>query len=75
MYSALSFSIAQGTAELPYLAAQAMLYSTLIYLLVHFEFTAVKFFWWGLLRPVGPMGGGGRWCSGRVGICWLAPTC
>ena len=64
MYSSLAFSIAQGLAELPFLVVQAAIYCVIVYFMVHFEYTAAKFFWWVGLGGAGG-GRGGAACSLR----------
>ncbi|XP_071742297.1 ABC transporter G family member 32 [Rutidosis leptorrhynchoides] len=46
MYSALPFAFAQGAIEFPYVLAQALIYSTIFYLLAAFEWTTWKFIWY-----------------------------
>eukprot|EP00198_Chlamydomonas_reinhardtii_P008553 XP_001697890.1 ABC transporter [Chlamydomonas reinhardtii] len=45
MFHVLPYVLSQGLAEMPYLAVQSILYSIIVYFLIQFEFTAVKFFW------------------------------
>ena len=51
--------------EIPYILAQAALYSVVTYFMIQFEFDAAKFFWWA----------GGRRVCVRVLICPLAHMC
>ncbi|KAI4377121.1 hypothetical protein MLD38_014805 [Melastoma candidum] len=46
MYSALPFAFAQVVIELPYVLAQAMIYSTIFYSMAAFEWTFLKFVWY-----------------------------
>ncbi|KAF6262511.1 ATP-binding cassette transporter [Scenedesmus sp. NREL 46B-D3] len=46
MYSPLPFAVAQVLVELPYVVLQSLLYGTITYLLVHFELSAAKFWWY-----------------------------
>ncbi|KAK4837165.1 hypothetical protein QYF36_003319 [Acer negundo] len=46
MYSALSYAIAQAMIEIPYIFAQAVVYGVIVYAMIGFEWTAVKFFWY-----------------------------
>lgn len=46
MYSAVPFGLAQVLVEIPYIALQAILYGTITYALICFEWTAAKFFWY-----------------------------
>jgi len=43
MYGAFPYALAQGLVEIPYVAVQAVLYSIIIYFMIQFEFTAVKY--------------------------------
>ncbi|XP_042517769.1 ABC transporter G family member 36-like [Macadamia integrifolia] len=45
MYSALPYAIAQVVVEIPYVFVQTTYYSLIVYAMVSFEWTAVKFFW------------------------------
>ncbi|KAJ4838958.1 hypothetical protein Tsubulata_014816 [Turnera subulata] len=45
MYSALPYAFAQVLIEIPYVFAQAAVYSILVYSMIGFEWTAAKFFW------------------------------
>ncbi|KAG2441719.1 hypothetical protein HXX76_003334 [Chlamydomonas incerta] len=45
MFHVFPYVLSQGLAEMPYLAVQSILYSIIVYFLIQFEFTAVKFFW------------------------------
>jgi len=44
-YHPLAYSLAQGAIEIPYVALQSILYTVIVYFMIHFEFTASKFFW------------------------------
>ncbi|KAL5756301.1 hypothetical protein ACOSP7_020727 [Xanthoceras sorbifolium] len=46
MYSALPYAIAQVMIEIPYIFAQAVVYGVIVYAMIGFEWTAVKFFWY-----------------------------
>ncbi|GAQ78767.1 pleiotropic drug resistance protein [Klebsormidium nitens] len=46
MYSAIPYTLAQGAIEFPYVIVQSIIYSLITYSLIHFEWTAVKFFWY-----------------------------
>ncbi|KAJ4794728.1 ABC transporter G family member 39 [Rhynchospora pubera] len=46
MYSALTYAMAQVVIEIPYTFAQAILYSVLVYSMIGFQWTAVKFIWY-----------------------------
>ncbi|KAK0596144.1 hypothetical protein LWI29_013201 [Acer saccharum] len=46
MYSAISYAIAQVMIEIPYIFAQAVVYSVIVYAMIGFEWTAIKFFWY-----------------------------
>lgn len=46
MYSALPFGFAQVLVEVPYVVAQSVLYSTITYALICFEWTAAKYFYY-----------------------------
>ncbi|KAK2651475.1 hypothetical protein Ddye_011331 [Dipteronia dyeriana] len=46
MYSALSYSIAQVMIEIPYIFAQTVVYGIIVYTMIGFEWTAIKFFWY-----------------------------
>lgn len=46
MYSPLPFAVAQVLVELPYVIVQALLYGTITYMLIGFELTAAKFWWY-----------------------------
>ncbi|KAE8718417.1 Pleiotropic drug resistance protein 3 [Hibiscus syriacus] len=53
MYSAMPYSIAQACfspfcvlIEIPYIFVQAVLYGLIVYAMIAFEWTAVKFFWY-----------------------------
>ncbi|KAG2451837.1 hypothetical protein HYH02_003613 [Chlamydomonas schloesseri] len=45
MFHVFPYVLSQGLAEMPYLAVQSIIYSSIVYFLIQFEFTAVKFFW------------------------------
>ncbi|GAB2293477.1 transcription factor [Dionaea muscipula] len=45
MYSALPYALAQVIVEIPYVLIQAAYYSVIVYGMVRFQWTAVKFFW------------------------------
>ncbi|KAK1376036.1 hypothetical protein POM88_032229 [Heracleum sosnowskyi] len=45
MYSALPYAFAQVLVEIPYVLAQAGAYSGIVYAMIGFEWTVVKFFW------------------------------
>ncbi|KAM4111359.1 hypothetical protein ACJW30_05G061400 [Castanea mollissima] len=46
MYSALSYAFAQVLIEFPYVFVQALVYGVIVYVLIGFEWTAAKFFWY-----------------------------
>ncbi|KAL9350667.1 hypothetical protein Peur_057922 [Populus x canadensis] len=46
MYSAFPYAMAQVVVELPYLLAQAVAYSIIVYSMIGFEWTVAKFFWY-----------------------------
>ncbi|KAJ3701260.1 hypothetical protein LUZ61_004965 [Rhynchospora tenuis] len=46
MYSALIYAMGQVVIEIPYTLAQAILYSVLVYSMIGFQWTALKFFWY-----------------------------
>ncbi|XP_062008275.1 pleiotropic drug resistance protein 1-like [Rosa rugosa] len=46
MYSALAYAFAQVTIELPYILVQAVVYGVITYLMIGFERTFVKIFWY-----------------------------
>ncbi|CAB4272708.1 unnamed protein product [Prunus armeniaca] len=46
MYSALPYAFAQVLIELPYILVQSVVYGVIIYTLIGFEMTLVKFFWY-----------------------------
>ncbi|KAK4590501.1 hypothetical protein RGQ29_020878 [Quercus rubra] len=46
MYSALPYAFAQVLIEVPYAFVQAMVYDVIVYVLIGFEWTAAKFFWY-----------------------------
>ncbi|KAF2321480.1 hypothetical protein GH714_000045 [Hevea brasiliensis] len=46
MYSAMPYAYAQALIELPYIFAQAGVYSVITYAMIGFEWTAAKFFWY-----------------------------
>eukprot|EP00262_Sarcandra_glabra_P008138 TRINITY_DN2136_c0_g2_i1.p1 TRINITY_DN2136_c0_g2~~TRINITY_DN2136_c0_g2_i1.p1 ORF type:complete len:791 (-),score=137.44 TRINITY_DN2136_c0_g2_i1:3-2042(-) len=45
MYSALPYAMAQVIVEIPYVFVQTTYYSLIVYAMVSFEWTVVKFFW------------------------------
>ena len=49
MYSPWPFAIAQGNVEMPYLVAQTLIYSCIVYWMVGFAPVASKFFWFVLI--------------------------
>ncbi|XP_024516623.1 ABC transporter G family member 31 [Selaginella moellendorffii] len=46
MYSPLPYAFAQGAIEIPYLVLQTIIYGLVTYSMIHFEWTAAKFFWY-----------------------------
>ncbi|KAL9400281.1 hypothetical protein Peur_009242 [Populus x canadensis] len=46
MYSALPYAFAQVMIEIPYTLAQALIYGVIVYSMIGFEWTAIKFFWY-----------------------------
>ncbi|KAJ3701263.1 hypothetical protein LUZ61_004968 [Rhynchospora tenuis] len=46
MYSALPYAWAQVVIEIPYTFVQAVVYCLLVYSMIEFQLTAVKFFWY-----------------------------
>ncbi|KAH9560799.1 hypothetical protein CY35_06G126700 [Sphagnum magellanicum] len=46
MYAPMPYAIAQGLVEIPYILAQAIIYSTITYAMINFQWTAAKFFWY-----------------------------
>lgn len=48
MYSALPFALAAGSVEIPYILAQALLYSPIVFFLVKFDNSGGWQFWCGL---------------------------
>ncbi|KAL2643201.1 hypothetical protein R1flu_010788 [Riccia fluitans] len=46
MYSSIPYAVAQGLIEVPYIFTQTAVYSLITYSLIHFEWTAAKFFWY-----------------------------
>ncbi|WOG89283.1 hypothetical protein DCAR_0208520 [Daucus carota subsp. sativus] len=46
MYSALPYAFAQVLVEIPYVLAQAGVYSIIVYAMIGFDWTVVKFFWY-----------------------------
>ncbi|XP_020415180.1 pleiotropic drug resistance protein 1 isoform X3 [Prunus persica] len=46
MYSALAYALAQVLIELPYILVQTVVYGVIIYKMIGFELTLVKFFWY-----------------------------
>ncbi|KAI6671977.1 hypothetical protein NL676_006862 [Syzygium grande] len=46
MYSALPYALAPVLIEVPYILAQVIMYSLIVYPMIGFEWTAEKFFWY-----------------------------
>ncbi|KAK0597626.1 hypothetical protein LWI29_027037 [Acer saccharum] len=46
MYSTFPYAVAQVLIEIPYIFAQAVVYGVIVYAMIGFEWTAVKFFWY-----------------------------
>ncbi|KAG6770690.1 hypothetical protein POTOM_026379 [Populus tomentosa] len=46
MYSALPYAFAQVMIEIPYTLVQAFIYGVIVYSMIGFEWTAIKFFWY-----------------------------
>lgn len=46
MYSALPYAFAQVVIEVPYIFVQAVIYSLIVYVMIGFEWTVTKFFWY-----------------------------
>ncbi|KAL0319191.1 UNVERIFIED_CONTAM: Pleiotropic drug resistance protein 1 [Sesamum angustifolium] len=46
MYSSLPYAFAQVAIEFPYIFAQAAVYGSIVYVMIGFERTAAKFFWY-----------------------------
>lgn len=46
MYSPMPFAIAQVLVELPYVILQSLLYGAITYMLIGFEMTATKYWWY-----------------------------
>ncbi|CAL8462536.1 g2069 [Coccomyxa elongata] len=46
MYGVIPYAIAQGAVEFPWALGQSIVYSCITYFMIHFEFTAAKFFWY-----------------------------
>ncbi|PKI62067.1 hypothetical protein CRG98_017440 [Punica granatum] len=46
MYSTLPYAVAQVLIEIPYILAQAVTYGVIVYAMIGFEWTVVKFFWY-----------------------------
>ncbi|XP_074562051.1 ABC transporter G family member 36-like isoform X3 [Curcuma longa] len=46
MYSALPYAFGQVVIELPYVLVQSLVYGVIVYAMIGFEWTAVKFFWY-----------------------------
>ncbi|KAF3327955.1 ABC1 protein-like protein [Carex littledalei] len=46
MYSALPYAFGQAVIELPYVPVQALAYGVVVYAMIGYEWTAVKFFWY-----------------------------
>ncbi|EMS49680.1 ABC transporter G family member 38 [Triticum urartu] len=45
MYCTLAYAIAQMAIELPYMLVQVLIFASIVYPMIGFEMTAVKFFW------------------------------
>ncbi|KAK3411034.1 hypothetical protein EUGRSUZ_J03049 [Eucalyptus grandis] len=45
MYSAVAYALAQVLIEVPYIVAQVITYTLIVYAMIGFEWTAEKFFW------------------------------
>ncbi|KAI3803437.1 hypothetical protein L1987_31588 [Smallanthus sonchifolius] len=45
MYSALPYAFAQMLVEIPYIFSQTVVYGLIVYAMIGFDWTAVKFFW------------------------------
>ncbi|CAK0753548.1 hypothetical protein CVIRNUC_002229 [Coccomyxa viridis] len=50
MYAVIPYAIAQGATEIPWALAQTLLFSCIAYFMIHFDFTAAKFFWFVLYQ-------------------------
>ncbi|KAG5244333.1 pleiotropic drug resistance protein [Salix suchowensis] len=46
MYSALPYAFAQVMIEIPYTLVQALIYGVIVYSMIGFEWTVIKFFWY-----------------------------
>ncbi|XP_011019747.1 PREDICTED: pleiotropic drug resistance protein 1-like [Populus euphratica] len=46
MYSALPYAFAQVMIEIPYTLVQALIYGVIVYSMIGFEWTPIKFFWY-----------------------------
>ncbi|CAA0839380.1 ABC transporter G family member 40, partial [Striga hermonthica] len=46
LYSALPYAFGQTLIEVPYAFAQAIIYGTIVYAMIGFEWTAAKYFWY-----------------------------
>ncbi|KAB5553301.1 hypothetical protein DKX38_010612 [Salix brachista] len=46
MYSALPYAFAQVMIEIPYTLVQALVYGVIVYSMIGFEWTVIKFFWY-----------------------------
>ncbi|KAK9685002.1 hypothetical protein RND81_10G248800 [Saponaria officinalis] len=46
LYSALPYALAQAFIEIPYVFIQAILYGTIVYTMIGFEWNVAKFFWY-----------------------------
>ncbi|KAJ0755446.1 putative ABC-2 type transporter [Helianthus annuus] len=46
MYSALPYAFAQVLVEIPYVLAQTVVYSVIVYSMIGFEWSAAKLFWY-----------------------------
>ncbi|GJP34732.1 hypothetical protein CLOM_g19168, partial [Closterium sp. NIES-68] len=48
LYSSLPYALAQGAIEVPYVVVQTAVYSLITFSMIHFEWTAGKFWWYAL---------------------------
>ena len=46
MYGPLPYAFAQALIEIPYIFVQTLVYGVITYAMIHFEWTAAKFFWY-----------------------------
>ncbi|CAK9229936.1 unnamed protein product [Sphagnum troendelagicum] len=46
MYAPLSYAIAQGLVEIPYILVQSTVYALITYAMINFQWTPAKFFWY-----------------------------